>query len=224
MTEDADREWPLNRPVSAHITIHYEDSERERAGKVVKTVLNIDQGVEAGSEDLTGSLGRYSLQEACRSPTASPRSSRRPSNANSVNMHDFYQCVHRQRGPGSDSGTKGSYPAVRRFSEPRVPNEGLHPRHMHTQPADSPFVRSKSCVAGMDPLLAGLAPLTTCEPEQQTSGSPSRKSSSSSSASGSPSEASADHQCLDLSCPCSRHHHRRNSVAVKFHKAMYKKA
>ncbi|CCF60307.1 hypothetical protein KAFR_0J02430 [Kazachstania africana CBS 2517] len=28
---------------------------------------------------------------------------------------------------------------------------------------------------------------------------------------------------LDLNCPCNRHHHRRNSIAVKFNKALYKK-
>lgn len=28
---------------------------------------------------------------------------------------------------------------------------------------------------------------------------------------------------MNLDCPCSKHHHRRNSVAIKFNKALYKK-
>ncbi|CCE90055.1 uncharacterized protein TDEL_0A07230 [Torulaspora delbrueckii] len=217
MTEDTDKKWPLNRPVSAHITIHYEDDERERAGKVVKTVLNIDQ---AGENDVASSLQGYSLEEACKSPTASPRDSRRPSNANSMNVYDFYQCVHRQRDSERENG---SHSVGRRFSEPRIPNttNQQHPRHLHCTQEEAPIVRSMSLATGMDPHLIMLPPLRKNRADERLS---SRTSSRSSSRSSSGSEPSAEHRCLDLSCPCSRHHHRRNSVAVKFHKAMYKKA
>lgn len=214
MTEDTEREWSMKRPVSAHLTIHYEDNEQARAGKVVRTVLNIeDQNVEQLEEGLQGSLRSYSLQEACRSPTATPEGSRRPSNAQSMNVHDFYQCVHQEG---------GSHSVARRYSEPRVPHE--HPRHLHMESPGSPILRSMSYATGMDPHLVRLPPLRTARADEQAGYTGSRTSSRSSSKSSAGSDSPTEHQCLDLSCPCTRHHHRRNSVAVKFNRATYKKA
>lgn len=240
--EDSEGKWALNRPVSAHITVHYEGENKEtleslESGKVVKTVLNIDADAPIGGENSRfgsrssmGSLNRYSLREAAIDQVAetgvSPAGSRRASNANSLSVYDFYQCVHRTDGAGSPSD---DHTVARRFSEPRLPNNHhahhhfqMH-RHQHrgssasSDAARSPILRSMSCAADMDPTLIQLPPLSKPRsPGDGEAESPLSPCSSSSSV--------ADSHCLDLSCPCTRHHHRRNSVAVKFNKALYKRA
>lgn len=283
--QDTELQWPSNRPVSAHITIHYQEHDDEsgkkvdgfsdsdnasnhgssKTHKVVKTVLNIDTDslMRPSSMD---SLRNYSLQEACRSdddenddtfesdavdPSPSAAASRRPSNANSMNIHDLFQCVHNKPVTSSSSSCQYQYHGnvrnnqrvARRFSEPRLPNHELHfhyHQHQHQHQhhlsctdatltkQDSPFSRSVSYAADMDPTMLYLPRLTsppgnvdaaprstTSEQHNDTSDSPPSASSS---------ESNSDNACLDLSCPCTRHHHRRNSIAVKFNKALYKKS
>lgn len=257
--QDTELKWPLNRPVSAHITIHYEeqndggqghrDASQHTNNKVVKTVLNIDADTITDEEQLesmnVGPLREYSLKEACDQDTSeteavvpteySPSCSRRASNANSMNVYDFYQCVHDEALSSDEEGSPRSacryryhsesgnnHFVARRFSEPKLPNTHHHlHRHQHRSSCaaagDSPILRSASCAADMDPTLIRLPPLSTPRsPAMNDTGRSLSVSSSSSS-------SSTDGRCLDLSCRCARHHHRRNSVAVKFHKALYKK-
>lgn len=242
--EGAETRWALNRPVSAHITVHYEDGSRElgdgesvAGSKVVKTVLNIDTdepGVvepSGSSRSSMGSLRRYSFGEASQGGLGegdvSPGSSRRASNANSLNISDFYQCVHRVDGEPCSPSTAGGSPVARRYSEPRLPHNHYSRHHfqMHQHrgscvsaaSGNSPILRSVSCAADMDPTIMRLPPLAKPRsPQSGEAGAPLSPCSSSSSM--------AESQCLDLSCTCTRHHHRRNSVAVKFNKALYKRA
>ncbi|QLL31063.1 hypothetical protein HG536_0A08800 [Torulaspora globosa] len=244
--EGAETRWALNRPVSAHITVHYEDGNKESGegfepvagNKVVKTVLNIEAD-EPGvlepsgpsSRSSMGSLRRYSLREASREEPeegyVSPASSRRASNANSLHISDFYQCVHRDNGEQGSPKTAGSNPVARRYSEPRLPHNHYSRHHFQvhqhrgscvsTASGNSPILRSLSCAADMDPTIMRLPPLTKRRsPQAGEEGASLSPCSSSSSI--------ADSYCLDLSCACTRHHHRRNSVAVKFNKALYKRA
>lgn len=228
--DGSEAKWALNRPVSAHITVHYEGENQEpvetaehvAGSKVVKTVLNIDTEVppveaanEATNRSPVRSLKRYSLRETAGESDGdagvSPASSRRVSNAHSLNVCDFYQCVHREQ----------DHPVARRYSEPRLPHNHTHfQMHQHRSScasavtAHSPILRSMSCAADMDPTIIRLPPLT--KPRSPRTGEEGSPTSSSSSL--------AEGHCLDLSCPCTRHHHRRNSVAVKFNKALYKRA
>ncbi|QLQ81333.1 hypothetical protein HG537_0F00940 [Torulaspora globosa] len=237
--EGAETRWALNRPVSAHITVHYEDGNRESGdgSKVVKTVLNIDTDEPSvlerseSSRSSMGSLRRYSFGEASGDEPGegygSRSSSRRASNANSLNISDFYQCVHRGNGEQGSPKTAGGSPVARRYSEPRLPHNHYSRHHfqMHqhrgscasTTSGNSPILRSISCAADMDPTIMRLPPLTKPRsPQIGEDGAPLSPCSSSSSM--------AESHCLDLSCTCTRHHHRRNSVAVKFNKALYKRA
>lgn len=280
--QDTELQWPSNRPVSAHITIHYQehddDSGKDVEGfsdsgnansnnkthKVVKTVLNIDTDslMRPSSMD---SLRNYSLKEACGNDDdndnndnetfesdavdPSPSSaSRRPSNANSMNIHDLYQCVHNKPATSScqyqyHGNVRNNQHVARRFSEPKLPNHELHfhyHQHQHHQhqhhlsctnatlsKQDSPISRSVSYAADMDPTLLYLPRLTSpaigdAAPRSATSEQ--HSDTNDSAASPSSSESNSDNACLDLSCPCTRHHHRRNSIAVKFNKALYKKS
>ncbi|QLG70767.1 hypothetical protein HG535_0A07090 [Zygotorulaspora mrakii] len=186
-------EWPLNRPVSAHLTIHYRDgpnadrdgaqdgSDGEAERKVVRTVLNID------TEPMHGDAV---------SPLATPHSSRRssggsgcspsPSHARSVSQS---QATANQYGPcGFRPDFGNNHYVARRFSAPDMPPQ------FASSISATPFVRSSSY---KDALATRADASDAAE------------------------AAEADHDTHD---PNQRYHPRRNSIAVKFRKASYRKA
>lgn len=202
-------EWPLNRPVSAHLTIHYTDGPRDDAGC---------------GQDEPRSQSQPQWQSQSQSQSQSRSQSQSQDQAQDGPDHRVIRTVlnidasslrARSGGeaedvvldtplgsPGSSRRSSGSqahgpdyqYGAcccrpdfgnnsyiTRRFSEPQIP---------HASDEDATV----------------LPPFT-------------RSSSYSSSAA-----TNNDNEYLHMSCPNERYHRRRNSIAVKFHKASYRKS
>ncbi|SCW00352.1 LAFE_0C02300g1_1 [Lachancea fermentati] len=196
----------LNTPVDAHLVVHYDNQDPSRGRCVTGTSICV--GDEFGG----------------RQDSATPFQRRLSA---SLRVCDLYQCVH---------SSSGHHALARRFSEnisaPR-------PRQSIT--------RTASYAADNDqrvrylpemPALPTWRPL--CEASRRSSVDSANEDAVSATSTGSSggsacgSDAPATHICnvcapqqdcwVDLSTPCGRHHHRRNSTAIKFRKALYKES
>ncbi|CAI1647525.1 hypothetical protein SEUBUCD646_0M03440 [Saccharomyces eubayanus] len=153
-----------NRPISAHLTIHYkpiqEEEEEKRSGargssrhddcfvegdrsltpnrkhEFIKTVLNINDDDSEFSDPCSPFTGS---QDATSGTNlfGDFLSKRQQTLSNSMNIHDLYQCVH-NLSPSAAANTNHQFIA-RRFSDSHIPS--LHHRQQQTTTSKN-FVQS----------------------------------------------------------------------------------
>lgn len=229
------------KPISAHLTIRYTPNDRsgEAEGRgnsaeeirVVETILNINDndgnGIDNDNDTCSASTETGSVSESVSESESYYSLTRTPSVlesdyhggrdmfnleglklTDSINVNDFYQCVPKFDRDAEDKSTRF---IARRFSEPQIANPNRLKRLLSSQSnggADPSIPRIVSYPAVRDGYISRIPRLRIPKVGNQTV---------------CPDELESTDTDWNLSCPCSRHHHRRNSIAVKFDKALYKK-
>ncbi|SCU83010.1 LAMI_0C01684g1_1 [Lachancea mirantina] len=220
--------FATNKPVDAHLVVHYVAQDHSHNLCVTRTSICIER-----TESLAPSgfpSPRAAPQAAARPASSCLDSKERAAGAEdgtlygrrlsaSMRVCDLYQCVHAHganRRPSeimetSQRSKKSSIVRAASYAADNTQKVRYLPRLLEPQARSQPLQQRDDCSGS-----------------QTSSGGPEDSVSSASE----DSECSApDHSCsvtrhhrdswVDLSTPCDRHHHRRNSIAIKFRKAQY---
>ncbi|CUS23342.1 LAQU0S09e02608g1_1 [Lachancea quebecensis] len=206
-----------NRPVDAHLVVRY--AVADNGSEVSTGMVGGPGGATCEQGSRRGSVQGSSIcvVEPWRGPARGETPEAAPTRRLSASMRvcDLYQCVHSREGsmsgpaggeelsPGASPGTSPRASIAQQGvggAEARVPTAAaVPPPSRHSSLSSSSSQRSpRSRTGSQDSEVLGACSGHECASH----------------------DAHAD--CwIDASTPCGRHHHRRNSTAIKFRKALY---